>query len=113
MPSIGTADEALPFADGWIAVVRMDPYRVEWRSPNGRWIRGALPFSVIRMDDKEKRAYMERQAAATGKPASSPGSITDWPATVPPYRSPLVLLASPDGRVFIPRLPSADHPEMR
>ena len=32
MPTIGTADETTPFADGWVAVVRTDPYRVDWRS---------------------------------------------------------------------------------
>jgi len=61
VPTIGTAEEALPFPDGWVAVVRTDPYRVDRRSPDARWVRGAaVPFPVVRMDEKEKRAYMER-----------------------------------------------------
>ena len=104
----------MPFADGWVAVVRADPYRVEWLTRDGLWIRGApLPFQSIRVDDKEKRAYLERSAAAVGKDSSPRDSITDWPSTLPPYRSPIVLLAAPDGRLLVPRLPAADRPETR
>lgn len=114
LPTLDAVDEAVPFADGWVAVVRSEPYRVEWMSPDGRWTRGApLPFRSIRVDDKEKRAYMTRIASATGRTPSPPDSITDWPSTLPPYRSPVALLASPDGRLLIPRLPTADALETR
>ena len=114
IPTLEAADEAVPFADGWVAVVRTDRYRVEWRSPDGRWIAGTpLPFTAIRVDDKEKRAHMARLAAVSGKTPSPPDSIGDWPATLPPYRSPVLLLASPDGRLLIPRLPTAEHTEAR
>jgi hypothetical protein len=70
-----------------------------------RWIAGAsLPFTAIRVDDKEKRAHMARLAAVSGKTPSPPDSIGDWPATLSPYRSPVVLLASLDGRLLSPRL---------
>ena len=114
LPIAAMADEAVPFADGWVAVVRSEPYRVEWRAADGRWIRGApLPFTAIRMDDKEKRAFMARLAASTGKTPSPPDSIPDWPATVPAYRSPVLLLAASDGRLLVPRLATADNPETR
>ena len=114
LPIAAMADEAVPFADGWVAVVRSEPYRVEWRSADGKWTRGAaLPFTAIRMDEKEKRAFMARLAAPTGKAPSPPDSIPDWPATVPVYRSPVQLLAAADGRVLIPRLATADNPESR
>src|SRR5688572_11904756 len=32
LPTIAAADEAVPFADGWVAVVRAEPYHVEWRT---------------------------------------------------------------------------------
>ena len=114
LPTLEAADEAVPFADGWLAVVRTSPYRVEWRSPDGRWTNGApLPFTAVRVDDKEKRAHMERLASASGKAPSPPDSVGDWPATLPPYRSPVLLLASPDGRLLVPRLATADRPETR
>ena len=114
LPTVAMADEAVPFADGWVAVVRSDPYRVEWRAVDGRWIRGApLPYTPIRMDEKEKKAFMGRLAASSGKTPSPPDSIPDWPATVPPYRSPVQLIAAVDGRLLIPRLATADNPETR
>ena len=114
MPTIQVAEEAVPFRDGWLAVTRLDPYRVDWRSPDGRWIKGAaLPFVAVRMDDREKHAYVERVAKRTGRPAQPIDSIADWPETVPPWQSPNVLLAAPDGRVLIPRLASAANAEMR
>jgi hypothetical protein len=114
IPAIGTAEEAVPFPDGRLAVVRVNPYRVDWRTMDGRWIRGAaLPFVAVAMDEQEKRAYMARVAAASGKPASPPESITGWPTTVPPYQSPTTLFAAPDGRVLVPRMPSSAHPETR
>ena len=114
LPTVAMADEAVPFADGWVAVLRSDSYRVEWRAPDGRWTRGAtLPFTSIRFGDKEKRAFMERLVASSGKTPSPPDSIPDWPASIPPYRSPVALLAAPDARLLIPRLASAEHPETR
>jgi len=114
LPTLEAADEAVPFADGWVAVVRTNPYRVEWRSLEGQWTRGApLPFSAVRVDEKEKRAHMARLASVSGKTPSPPDSISDWPATLPAYRSPVVLLAAPDGRLLVPRLATADRPETR
>ena len=110
VPTIQVAEEVVPFPDGWIAVARLSPYRVDWRSPDGRWTRGgSLPVPSLPMDDREKRSWLERMANQDGKTARPIESITDWPPSVPPWRSPNVLHAAPDGRVVIPRLPSADH----
>jgi hypothetical protein len=96
----------LLFGDGWIAVARLRPYRVDWRSPDGRWVRGApLPIATIRMNDRERAAYVERNRWAR--------NATDWPETLPPFDTPTVLLASPDGMLVIQRLPSAAQPESR
>jgi hypothetical protein len=114
MPTIAMADEPAVFADGWVAVVRTDAYRVEWRSPDGKWTRGApLPFTTLRMNEREKRAYVDRVARANGRGAMAIDSITDWPEMVPPYRSPANFVGSPDGRLLIQRLASAEHPETR
>ena len=44
MNPLGSADQVLLHADGWLAVVRARPYRVEWRRPDGTWVVGpALP----------------------------------------------------------------------
>jgi hypothetical protein len=96
----------LLFADGSIAVMRLDPYRVDWRSPDGRWTRGApLLYREIRMTDAEKNAYIERH----------PGfrRATSWPEVLPPVDAPTALFATPDGMLVIPRLANSAQPEAR
>lgn len=106
--------------DGWIAVVRINPFRVDWRSPDGRWTLGApLPIPVIRMTAREKSASLARTAASQAASRSSspapqlpPQMQTpddEWPEVMPPYiQGDLVF--SPEGDVLIRRQPSADHP---
>ena len=92
--------------DGWVAIVRLEPYRVDWRSPEGRWTSGApIPVRAIRMTDRERKAYTDRR----------PGfrNATDWPELLPPFDTPPTLLPSPEGWLVIRRLPSADEPEPR
>jgi len=114
---LDAAEDALLFADGWLAIARLNPYRVDWRSPDGSWTRGApLPFQAIRVTDREKDVYLYRREVATGRTIVARPE-TRWPATIPPFEgSPIQdtpLLALPDGRLLIARTPSADHPETR
>ena len=103
--------------DGWIAVVRINPFRVDWRSPEGRWTLGApLPVPVIRMTEKEKNASRARTAASrAANPSSTPlppqlqTPDDEWPDVMPPYMQG-ELTFSPDGDVIFRRQPSADHP---
>ena len=103
--------------DGHLAVVRINPFRVDWRSPDGRWTRGAaLPIPVIRMTDREKQASLARTAASTrggGQPSSPlPKELQtpadEWPDVMPPYIGDR-LYFTPSGDVLIARQPSADH----
>jgi len=111
-------EEYLLQPDGWLAVVRVNPFRVDWRSPDGRWTNGApLPIPVLKMTDKEKQASLARTARSRGGSSSSgiplPPELQtpadDWPEVMPPYIQG-DLLASPEGHVIIRRQPSADLP---
>jgi len=96
----------LLLVDGWTAVARVEPYRVDWRSPDGRWTLGApIPVPSIRMNERERKAYSDRH----------PGfrNASDWPAVLPPFDSPTSLFSTPDGWLVIKRLPSASEPETR
>ena len=106
--------------DGWIAIVRINPLRVDWRSPEGRWILGApLPVPVIRMSAREKQASLARTAAseAANRSSAPPTPLPpqmktpddDWPDVMPPYIQGEIMF-SPDGDVIFRRQPSADHP---
>jgi hypothetical protein len=96
----------LLFFDGWVAIARIEPYRVDWRAPDGRWTLGRpLPVRSIRITDAEKAAYIKRNSWSR--------NATDWPAELPPFENPVKLLASPDGRILVKRLPTLAEPGTR
>ena len=103
MNPLATGEMAAAFPDGWIAVARLDPYRVDWIAPDGKWVRGPiLPFERVRLDGREQRAFLERQEARTGRPPRELSSYPDWPDVMPPFLAE-PLLTAPDGRVWIRR----------
>jgi hypothetical protein len=86
----------LLFFDGWVAIARIEPYRVDWRAPDGRWTLGRpLPVRSIRITDAEKAAYIKRNSWSR--------NATDWPAELPPF----------DGRILVKRLPTLAEPGTR
>jgi hypothetical protein len=110
-PRIG--DQAIGFADGWIAVVRVEPYRVDWITPDGKLQRGA-PINVLPapLTDKEKRFYLARVAAMDGLPAGQPADITDWKPTIPPFwgSNGASLRQTAEGHLLIERAPTSALP---
>lgn len=100
---LSVGDQVVVLPDGWVAVVRVDPYRVDWIGPDGRKAQGApLPFDRHPVTDREKRAILQRQATERGDEPRDPDSVLDWPATLPPFLTGAVLPAS-DGRIWIRR----------
>jgi hypothetical protein len=99
------AEQVVMAPDGWVAVVRLDPYRVDWRSPDGRWVRGKpIPTPTIKVTRAEKLAYAEREAVRTGRPAPNIDRIGPWPETFPAVDGEFEhypVLASPDGRLLV------------
>jgi len=96
-------------ADGWVVVRRVDPYRVDWRSPTGSWRRGpAIPYPVVPVTDREKAFYLQRRSAEGRSPP--PGIKLEWPETVPPVEVSSPMLQAPDGTVLVRRYPTADAP---
>lgn len=103
------------FADGAVAVARLDPFRVDWRLPNGQWIYGdSLPVRKRRMDARERRAFEERNrgfSAPTVVPEGMPPleRPTTFPDFIPPFPASYnVAYPAPDGSVLIRRSLSAD-----
>jgi hypothetical protein len=107
---LATGELATLFHDGWIAIARLDPYRIEWITPDGKRVRGSpLPFERVRLDEREQRAFVKRQSARTGAPPRGPASFPEWPEFIPPFLSES-LLRAPDGRLWIRRTPTAANP---
>jgi hypothetical protein len=116
-PTMSMLEQAALAADGWTAVVRMDPYRVDWRAPDGRWVKGQpIAIPIVEVNEREKLFYLEQNPeppGPPGSPARTTQSITDWPAAVPPVGNFQVMYVAPDGRLLVSRYPSASHRETR
>lgn len=99
----GVEEQAWMFPDGWMALALARPYRVDWRAPDGRWIRGsALPFVPVEATDEEKRAAMDRYAMHIPEPRLDPSDYPGWPEVVPPFPND-ALFPLADGRIAIAR----------
>lgn len=110
-PVIG--DQAFGFPDGWIAVARMEPYRVDWITPAGEVRRGPpINVPLAPLNDKEKRFYLARAAARDGKPAGEPSDIKDWRSAIPPFWGffNAALYPAPQGHLVIARAPTVALP---
>lgn len=108
--------------DGWVVVVHASPYRVDWRSPDGRWTNGtAIRDPDVPVTAHEKEVFLARRAArrmptkvtlapGVGQgPSRPPPTFEDWPAVIPPfsYQSPLSVLITQHGEVLVERTPTA------
>jgi hypothetical protein len=119
-------DEWTVFPNGRVAIVRHDPYRVDYIEPNGeRRVSPPLPFTRERLTDADKAAEEERRARMQRSLAQrtitlpngavlQPGNtgelppLRDWPEWRPPFRSGLQsVLPGPNGELWIARLQPA------
>lgn len=109
--AFAVGEEFILQPDGWLAIARLDPFRIDWRSPNGTWTLGrALAIPLVRVTRKERQAYNARRSSAE-LPVSSDDD-TEWPEFIPPFGLG-ALQSILDGRVLIQRTKSADHPGNR
>jgi hypothetical protein len=98
------AEQALLMSDGWTAIIRLNPYRVDWRGPAGLMVRGApLPVPLLPVDDKVKQAYVHRFPPRAGRGPVEVSQIRDWAAYVAPVLTFGSLLELPDGKALIHR----------
>ncbi|MDE2795043.1 MAG: hypothetical protein OXL34_09515 [Gemmatimonadota bacterium] len=113
--------QAWLFKDGWIAVADPDPYRVDWRRPDGRWIRGdSLPVALVPVDRRERCFAASPSESGECDLDRYPG----WPEHVPAFQmdteawrriapNGIALRPGPTGMLLVNRTRSADHPENR
>lgn len=77
-------EQAVLMPDGWSAFIRSNPYRVDWRSPNGAVTQGApIPHELVRVDERVKREALSRLLPANRDAPTS--ALPDWPEYVPPF----------------------------
>lgn len=107
-------DQVAVFTDGWVAIARPDPYRVDWCRPDGRCTEGKpMGYEKPAMTTQEKQAYLDAaKITHSWPPTTKVDETSNWPSYVPPFASPSgidgsAVLAMPDGRAMVARLPSA------
>ncbi len=109
-------EEAYLLNDGAVAIVRLEPLRVDFRTPDGRWTLGKpLPLRGEIVDDKERQRILKsrednaRQMKAIGFPVpESPPLPTSFPAL--DRLRPLELR---DGRIALRRRSTLATPAVR
>jgi hypothetical protein len=120
---LSAVESAALFSDGWFAVARVEPYRVDWIAPDGRVRRGRpIPVTPIKVTAPEKEAYFARVAAsrATGaETAALPDAMKReidalrdrFPAVFPPFTG--APIAGADGNLWLRRPVSKRFPNLR
>jgi hypothetical protein len=108
-------DTKVQFPDGWIAIARRDPYRVDWWDAQNKVVRGKpLPFTAVPVNDDEKEYLLRLAARARGKESIKPEEYARaWSDTYPPFEAQMYgnPLPMPDGRLLIRRMSTSKRPE--
>jgi hypothetical protein len=106
---LAAEDQAVSLPDGSVALVRVHPFRVDWRDPDGQWREGKrLPFPRQELTKAEQCFAMERTYLATTP--CDPSVLPGWPENIPPFLTSLLpppsIMAAPGGHVLIRRTPT-------
>jgi hypothetical protein len=103
------ADQSLLFRDGWLAVARQEPYRVDWFPPGGAPIPGSpIAHGVVRVNDTEKEHWAARISRDFPNAAASLAVIPFTDVLAPFTAGSLVAL--PNGTLLVRRHPTSRAP---
>jgi hypothetical protein len=113
-------DDWVVLPDGRVAVVRAEPYRVEFfRSRTSKTVAVAVPYEKIKVDGsvrrmvEDQRQRMWRNAVSGGRgrngaptntvvPRDPPPLPDEWPDVMPPFLA-RAAVARPNGQVWVAR----------
>ena len=111
-------------ADGRIAIVTPEPYRVTWVGGANRTVGPVIPYTPIKVTEADKKQYLDQQSRARpviatfggGGRAAPPPNIqnnpqdTRFPETKPAFSGNNAVLVTPEGDVWVNRLRPASEP---
>ncbi len=106
---LNAPEQGVLMGDGWLAIARVNPYRVEWRSPSGELTASATVAEVLpRVSDLDKRNAVARDwfVPRYSGPVWKPEDFSGWPTVMPPFLRD-ALLGTPEGRLLVRRTPRA------
>jgi hypothetical protein len=103
---LAVGEQALLFGDGWVAVARLTPFRIDWIGPDGERVAGkALPIRLARLSAAKRDSAIVRHFGVGSPPAGSL-VLGDWPSHHPPFLQD-ALLPLRDGHLVIRQYGSA------
>jgi hypothetical protein len=108
---LAAAEQVLMQPDGWLAVVRLAPYRVHWRRPDDSWQLGPPLAEPRRLVTKDEQCAAIARLVEASWMRCDPSEWKGWPSEVPPVlwqtriREP-TLTSLPLGRLAIARIPA-------
>lgn len=100
---LSVPEQVVLFPDGWLAIARQRPYRVDWRSPSGDSIAGPpLPWAEPPVRSAEIEYYRRRLEHETGRAFPAPLTGMAFVDVMSPFpRGALVAL--PNGQLLVAR----------
>jgi hypothetical protein len=105
-------DQAILFPDSWIALVRSEPYSIQWIAPN-RIPRAPsmLPLTQVEIDDRQVGDAVDRKWPRV-RPPFRRNELPRLPKYLPPFGR-NSLFGLPDGRLLIHRTYDVRRPGVR
>jgi hypothetical protein len=105
-------DQYAVAADGRVAVLRYDDYRVDFILPSGQIVRGQPNrFTPVRVTEAHKREWRDSVAASGPSAAVQRPEPPRWPVALPPFLSRPALFA-PDGTLWVRRAGDVGAPTL-
>lgn len=100
---LSAEDQAVMFSDGSVAIVRVDPYRVEWILPDGNRRLGPVRTDGGRpMTNDDRQFAIDSRQPTAFKGVFRPNDFDRWPRRLPAFTNG-ALLALGNGHVLVRR----------
>lgn len=103
--------------DGRLAMVEPEPYRVTWITPTGRIAGPVVPYTPIKVTDRDRKEFLEERSrqrpivarfggpgGGRALPVQPDADDVEFPDTKPPFSGSTAVLVAPDGQVWVQRL---------
>ncbi len=98
-----TFDQGWMFPDGTVAIVRVNPYRVDWYDAGGVAVGPSVNEPSTPITRTIKQWIMNHTLLdVNGAPKFRPEDFAQWPRTLPPFTS-FSVRGGSDGRVYVER----------
>lgn len=100
---LSAEDQAVLFIDGWVAIARVEPYRVEWIRPDGTRLLGPVLSGAARpMTSADRQFAIDSRQSRAFRGVFRPVDFDTWPRSLPAFTND-ALLALPNGNVLVRR----------